>query len=150
MRSIDLNETAAIVIALCKKAGSTPGIPTGLSPPIVPTSKRKRDSDARTVLVRQLMCMPSISENTAKALADHFGSLPALLEALSDPRKFPRIRLSDRASLGKRRVAILTEYLIPVDSEPATKKAFVVVCPLPCRYLVLCGFLGRHFGTSHS
>ena len=119
MRSIDLNETAAIVIALCKKAGSTPGIPTGLSPPIVATSKRKRDSDARTVLVRQLMCVPSISENTARALADHFGSLPALLEALSDPRKFPRIRLSDRASLGKRRVAILTEYLIPVDSEPA-------------------------------
>ena len=128
MRSIDLNETAAIVIALCKKAGSTPPcIPTGLSPPIVATSKRKRDSDARTVLVRQLMCMPSISENTAKALADHFGNLPALLKALSDPRKFPRIRLSDRASLGKRRVAILTEYLIPVDSEP-TKHMRLSLC----------------------
>ena len=121
LRSVDVNETAAIVNALCKKAGSTPGIPTGLSPPIIPTSKRKRDSDARTVLVRQLMCIPSISENTAKALADHFGSLPALLEALSDPRTFPRVRLSERANLGKRRVAVLTEYLIPDSSGPSKK-----------------------------
>ena len=75
------------------------------------------------------MCVPSISENTAKALADHFGSLPALLEALSDPRKFPRIRLSDRASLGERRVAILTEYLIPVDSEPAKQIRLSLCAP---------------------
>ena len=101
---------------------------TGLSPPIFATSKRKRDSDSRTVLIRQLMCMPSISENTAKALADHFGNLPALLEALSDPRKFPRIRLSDRASLGKRRVEILTEYLLPDDNEPAETCVCVCVC----------------------
>ena len=113
LRSLDLDETAAIVIALCKKAGSTPGIPTGLSPPIAPTSKRKRDSDAKTVMVRQLMCVPSISETTAKALAEHFGKLPDLLEALRDPQKFPRIRLSDRACLGKRRVEILTQYLRP-------------------------------------
>ena len=126
LRSLDLHETAAIVIALCKKAGSTPGIPTGLAPPIVPMSKRKRESDAKTVMIRQLMCLPSISENTAKALTDHFGNLPAILEGLSEPRKFPRIRLSDRASLGKRRVEILTEYLLPDHSEP-TK----TMCELP-------------------
>ena len=107
-------ETAALVIALCKKAGSTPGIPTGLT--IAPTSKRKRDADANTVMVRQLMCVPSISETTAKALAQHFRHLPALLEALRDPQKFPRVRLSDRACLGKRRVEILKQYLLPAEA----------------------------------
>ena len=98
LRSLDLDETAAIVIALCKKAGCTLGIPTGLAPPIIPTSKRKRDSDVKTVFVRQLMCIPSISENTAKALIDHFGTLTALLEALSDPQS---ARPSERSHLSR-------------------------------------------------
>ena len=132
LRSLDLDETAAIVIALCKKAGSTSGIPTGLAPPIVPTSKRKRDADARTVLIRQLMCLPSISEHCARALTDHFGNLPALLEALNDPRTFPRVRLSDRANLGKRRVEILTEYLLPDGSGPSKKVRVYVFVHLWC------------------
>ena len=97
-------------------------------------SKRKRDSDAKTVMIRQLMCLPSISENTAKALTDHFGNLPALLEGLSDPRKFPRIRLSDRASLGKRRIEILTEYLLSGHSEPTENRSVSV--PLCVSFLL--------------
>lgn len=112
VRSYDLDETAAIVIGLCEKAGSPPpGIPSGLRPPTTPTSKRKRDSDAVTVWSRQLMCIPSISEKTAKALLDHFGSLPALIGALSEPESFPRVRLHDRNCIGKKRVEILCKYL---------------------------------------
>ena len=113
IRTIDLDETAAVIIALCKKAGSPPpGIPSGLAPPIVPTSKRKRDAEASTVWTRQLMCVPSISEKTAKALLDHFGTLPALVAALNDPQQtFPRVRLDERSCLGKRRIEILSKYL---------------------------------------
>ena len=112
LRSLDLDETAAVVISLCTKAGSPPpGIPSGLAPPIIPTSKRKRDGDTMTVWTRQLMCIPSISEKTAKALLAHFGNLPALLAALSDPQTFPRVRLDDRTCLGKKRVSSLAKYL---------------------------------------
>ena len=108
VRSVDVDETAAIVIALSGKAGSPPpGIPSGLSPP-KPTSKRKRDSD--TVWSRQLMCIPSISEKTSKALLSHFGNLPALIAALSDPKSFPRVRLDARSCLGKKRIELLCRY----------------------------------------
>ena len=52
-----------------KLAGGPPGIPSGLQP----KSKRKRDS--QTVWIRQLMCIPSISERTARLLLEHFGNL---------------------------------------------------------------------------
>jgi ERCC4-type nuclease len=105
IRSVDVDETAAIAIALSGKTGSPPpSIPSGLSPP-KPTSKRKRDSE--TVWSRQLMCIPSISEKTAKALLNHFGNLPALIAALSDPNSFPRVRLDARSCVGKKRIELL-------------------------------------------
>ena len=108
IRSIDVDETAAIVIALSEKAGNPPlGIPGGLSPP-KPTSKRKRDSE--TVGSRQLMCIPSISEKTSKALLSHFGNLPALIAALADPNSFPRVRLDARSCLGKKRIELLCKF----------------------------------------
>ena len=116
IRSIDINETAAIVSALCKKAGcSAPGIPSGLAPPVTPTSKRKRDSD--TVTVRMLMCVPSISENIAKALLGHFGTLPALIGALNFPRSFPRVQLNDRTCLGKKRIKLLATHFCTADTD---------------------------------
>jgi ERCC4-type nuclease len=113
LRSFDLSETAAIVLTLCKKAGCpSTGVPSGLRPPITPTSKRKRDADASTVWSRQLMCIPSISEKIAKALLAHFGTLPALTAALGEPLKtFPRVRLDERACLGKKRIELLAKYL---------------------------------------
>ena len=112
LRCIDLDETAAIVIALCKKAGSpSPGVPNGLTPPIVPLGKRKRDAEAATVWKRQLMCIPSASEKIATALLEHFRTLPTLVAALNDdPKAFPRVRLDERSCIGKKRIELLVKY----------------------------------------
>ena len=118
LRCIDLDETAAIVIALCKKGGSSPpGVPNGLTPPIVPLGKRKRDAEAATVWKRQLMCIPSVSEKIATALLEHFRTLPTLVAALNDdPKAFPRVRLDERSCIGKKRIELLVKYF-RADSE---------------------------------
>ena len=72
----------------------------GIAPTIA--SKRKRDEDL--LLVRMLMCIPTISENVARALSEHFGSLGALQEALKQPRDFPPVRLSNRTVVGQARI----------------------------------------------
>ena len=118
LRSIDTDETAAILISLCTKAGSPPpGVPLGLAPPIVPLGKRKRDAEVATVWKRQLMCVPSVSEKVASALLKHFGSLPALVAALNDLGEFPRVRLDDRSRLGKKRIELLAKYFC-ADCDP--------------------------------
>jgi len=118
LRCIDLDETAAIVIALCSKAGSPPPpLRNALTPPIVPLGKRKRDAEATTVWKRQLMCIPSVSERIATALLQQFRTLPALTAALNDDTKaFPRVRINDRSCLGKKRVELLVKYF-RVDSD---------------------------------
>ena len=88
-----------------KLAGGPPGIPSGIQP----TSKRKRDSE--TVWIRQLMCIPSISERIARLLLEHFGNLRELQESLQDLKGFPKIRLDDRMCIGKARLNILARYL---------------------------------------
>ena len=47
-------------------------------------SKRKRDAELETCWVRQLMCIPSISERVARKLLEEFGTLPAVQRALVD------------------------------------------------------------------
>ena len=112
LRSIDIDETATILINLCGMVGSTPpGVPLALAPPVVPIGKRKRDAELATVWKRQLMCVPSVSEKIAANLLEHFGSLPALVAALNnDEEKFPRIRLDGRSCLGKKRIQLLLRY----------------------------------------
>ena len=58
------------------------------------------------------MIIPSVSEHVANKLVDHFASLAELQKALIDNKKFPRIRLDDRKSIGKARVKKLAEYLL--------------------------------------
>ena len=72
----------------------------GPAPTLV--AKRKRDEDL--LLVRILMCIPTISENVARALSDRFGSLGALQQALKTPREFPAVPISSRAVVGQARV----------------------------------------------
>ena len=90
---------------LVRKIGAPPGVPSGIQP----TSKRKRDEE--TVWVRQLMCIPSISERIARLLLKHFVNLRALQEALEDTDNFPKIRLDDRTCIGKTRLKMLARYL---------------------------------------
>ena len=75
------------------------------------TSKRKRDAELETVHVRQLMCIPSISERIARKLLARFGNVPALQCALLEPGDFPRVQLDDRTTLGRARLAKLRCYL---------------------------------------
>ena len=72
-----------VVKQLIKKCRVPPGIPNGVQMPRAMT-KRKRDADKNLVYLRQLMCIPSVSEGVAKKLQERFGSLPALQEALAD------------------------------------------------------------------
>ena len=104
-RTACVEETAMVVIQLVKKCTNGPGsIPSGIQP----KSKRVRDSE--TVWIRQLMCIPSISERVARKLLEHFGNLRELQEALEDINGFPRIRLDGRTCIGKVRVQMLTRY----------------------------------------
>ena len=106
MRTACVEETALVIQQLVKKcADGPPGVPSGLQP----KSKRLRDSE--TVWLRQLMCIPSISERIARTLLAHVGSLRAIQEALKDIDSFPRIRLNARTCIGKTRVQMLSRYL---------------------------------------
>ena len=74
-------------------------------------SKRKRDAELETVYVRQLMCIPSISERIARKLLTRFSTVPELQRALVAPGDFPRVELDGRTCLGRARLAKLRCYL---------------------------------------
>ena len=110
IRSYNVEETAAIVRHLVQKMdGAPPGVPSGIRPPIFVLGKRKRDTE--NVWIRQLMCIPSISERIARKLLEEFGSLPALQQALADLDTFPKVRLGEKSCLGKARLKHLARYL---------------------------------------
>ena len=110
IRTVDVSETAAVVEKLMRKGGYTPGVPSGDAPP-APLTKRKKDADPKLVFARMLMIIPSVSENVAKKLVQHFGTLPALQNALAEKR-FPKVKLDERQTLGKGRVKKLAQYLL--------------------------------------
>ena len=95
-RTMSVNQTAAALRHLAKYACSTAPAPT------LGISKRKRDEDH--VFIRMLMCIPSFSESVARAIADYFGSVGELRNALQDLKTFPEIRISPSALLGKARI----------------------------------------------
>ena len=104
-RTACVEETGMVIQQLVRKIGAPPGVPSGIQP----TSKRKRDEE--TVWVRQLMCIPSISERIARLLLEHFVNLRALQEALEDIDSFPKIRLNERSCIGRARLKMLARYL---------------------------------------
>ena len=113
-RTWDLEETACLVSHLVKKLEKCPApvvSATGLLPPH--RSKRQRASDADNVFVRQLMCVPSISERIAVALLERFGgNLEALQEALRDAQTFPKVQIGEKRFLGKARISKLAQHLL--------------------------------------
>ena len=78
----------------------------------VVTSKHKKEDDTGNIWIRQLACIPTVSEHIAATLIDHFGSMAALREALNNPETFPIVQLSRGACLGKKRVAKLATVLL--------------------------------------
>ena len=77
----------------------------------VVSSKRKKEDDTRNIWIRQLACIPTISEHIAATILDHFGSMSALREALRSPET-PVVHLSRSACVGKKRVAKLATVLL--------------------------------------
>ncbi len=114
IRTMCLAETAAVVHHLVQKGGSSPGVPASiLTTPAL--SKRQRDDDRETCGIRQLMCIPSISEQLARKLLSEFGSLPAIQKALGDEegvKKIMKIHINDRACIGKTRIEKMRHYLV--------------------------------------
>ena len=117
IRSMDLHETAAVVRHLVAKGESEPGMPS-CTLTIPGVSKRERVKERKTCWVRQLMCIPTISERIAKKLLEEFGTLPAIQQALDNPKAFKRIRLDDRSCLGDQRIKKLAFYLRDAAEEP--------------------------------
>ena len=112
IRTLDLQETAAVVRHLVEKGGSCPGLPSSLTPPV---SKRKRDADRETCWARQLMCIPSMSERVSRRLLEEFGTLPGIQRALADGTRLKKVRIDDRTCLGKARIQKLTHYLVDAE-----------------------------------
>jgi len=112
IRTLSVQETALVIRHLVQRGLQTPGIPTGLAPKRVLT-KRKKDADKKTVFIRQMMTIPSISEHVATKLFEHFsGTLPQLQKALAPDAVFPEIRLNSKTKIGKDRVEKLARHLL--------------------------------------
>ena len=113
LRTMDVEETACFVLHLARKLQTHPthSVAAGLRPP---QSKRQRAGEADSVLVRQLMCVPSVSERIAESLVAHFGDLEELQKALREARTFPRVEIGAKRFLGKARIAKLAKHLLTV------------------------------------
>ena len=112
-RTWDLMETFNLLCALIAQFEHPPPCaPTTSDTTSAPRLVSKREKNAECVFVRQLMCIPSISENIAKVIAEHFGNLIALQDALRTPKTFPALELGNKQKLGKARVQHLAKHLL--------------------------------------
>ena len=108
LRTANIYETKFVLTQLASKCqGVAKPMPLG-----VVSSKRKKEDDTRNIWIRQLACIPTISEHIAATILDHFGSMSALREALSNLETFPVVHLSRGACLGKKRLAKLATVLL--------------------------------------
>ena len=106
-RASDISETKSVIEHLVKKFQSMVAPPKVLAGI---TCKRKKDSSAETIWVRQLMCVPMISESVATAIMKHFGTMGELQQALrGNLRGFPEVRISPTSCLGATRARKLAE-----------------------------------------
>ena len=123
-RTWDISETAKLLPKLAEKIHAPHAIPSGVvAPPLL--SKRKREADKAMCSLRMLMCIPSVSENVARKLLEHFGSLTALQRAIACD-ELPKVCLEGGRRLGKARVArlkaILTDTEEGDEEDEATEK----------------------------
>ena len=114
IRTVDVEETAAVVQQLVSKGRCPLGVPSGAAPP-APLSKRKRDAGKDLIYIRMLQCMPAISERVAKKIAEHFPTLSLFKEALADADNCLAIRLDDRTCLGAARLKKLRAQLCDIE-----------------------------------
>ena len=122
LRTWDADETFEVLVSLIDKMQHrTPKAPAcrmgGLQIPKIRGKTSKRARDENNVEVRQLMCIPSVSEKVARALLNKFGDVSSLRLALSDPSSFPVVQLDSKSKLGKSRLKRLTRHLLGKDSQ---------------------------------
>ena len=129
-RTFEVRETFEVLTGLVLRLEHPPpscpfGQGDALSAPKL-QSKRCKNAEPRTIFVRQLMCIPSVSENVATALAAHFDNLVALQQALKDLKRFPTIELG-KHKLGKARLEHLVTHLLatpdPHEAEEPEQKS---------------------------
>ena len=104
-RTWDIKETHQLIQQLHKKMPLHCHAPTDS----LVTNKRKKDNTIENIWIRQLACIPLISEGIARAILVHFGSMRDLRDALQSS-VFPDVPI--RASggvLGKARIERLRE-----------------------------------------
>ncbi len=104
-RTWNIVETKHLILQLVKKCSCTATVPRTLGL----TSKRKKDSLQDTIWIRQLMCVPPISENIARAILKHFDTMQDLQQALKAIEAFPEVQISPNTKLGRARIAKLAE-----------------------------------------
>eukprot|EP00973_Karenia_brevis_P096274 12431446-Karenia_brevis.AAC.2 len=117
IRSMNIAETAAVVRHLVKKLrNEVPEVIFSITSPML--SRRQKNAERETCYIRQLMCIPSISENIARRLLKEFKTLPDIKRALENEEGLEllkKVRINDNACLGKARIQKLSHYLSPTD-----------------------------------
>lgn len=112
IRVVDIHETVEVLKQLVIKCKSEHKIPSGAAPP-APLTKRKKDATPQLVFMRQLMCIPTVSEQVARKLVEYFGDINSLQAALSHEQSFPRIGLSNNTCIGAARITTMRKFLVP-------------------------------------
>ena len=104
-RTWDINESKQLLEYLREKMRSSCHVPTDT----LAACKRKKDSSVENIWIRQLACIPGFSEQIARAITEHFGSLRGLEEALRADA-FPDVPIHPSGRLlGKARIEKLRE-----------------------------------------
>lgn len=114
-RTTDLEETARLVVHLVKRMHKLPN-PTGSVGLRPPQTKRQREAETDHVFMRQLMCVPSVSERIAAVLVRRFVHLETLQEALRQTT-FPRVEIGGGKCVGKARLAKLRKHLVRAGAD---------------------------------
>ena len=109
-RTMDVEETGNLVLHLAKKLQTHQPAAVVSAGFRAPQTKRQRESEADNVFLRQLMCIPSVSERIATCLVQRYGDLEALQEALR-AGNLPRLQIG-KTCLGKARIAKLERHLL--------------------------------------
>ncbi len=112
-RTWDIEETKQLVQQLLKKFPSASTAPRARLAGL--TSKRKKDNEQETIWIRQLMCVPMVSESIARAILKHFGTIHDLQQPLKDPKAFPDVLIGPNAKLGRARITKLAEVFAMGD-----------------------------------
>ncbi len=112
-RTWDIEETKQLVQQLLKKFPSTSTAPRARLAGL--TSKRKKDSEQETIWIRQLMCVPMISESIARAILKHFDIIHDLQQALKDPKAFADVLIGPNTKLGRACITKLPEVFATGD-----------------------------------